>query len=142
MRITRSYRRIAAVVTLVCVGFAQVAIAAHASTAALGSIAPSSLDMVSATEPCMHADPAPAQAAAHHDQDVSKLCLQHCQSDQQNIDQHTFVPTLSHANSPVLIVPLGAQPDLALPRAPITPVALFARSTAPPLSIRYCVFRT
>jgi hypothetical protein len=139
MHITHSCRRIVAAVALVCLGFAQVALVAHASAAAPG---PSSHDPVSATEPCMHANSATAQAALAQHEDVSKLCLQHCQSDQQNVDQHTFVPTLSDANSQVLIVPLGAQPDLALPRAPITPVALFARSTAPPLSIRYCVFRT
>lgn len=144
MRITRSCRRLAAAVTLICVGFAQIAMAAHVSAAALAPIAPSSFDAVSAAEPCMHAGTMTAnetQSAPADHHDLSSLCLQHCQSDQQNVDQHTFVPTLSAVSAAVLMVPASTQADLALPRAPITPVTLLARSTAPPLSIRYCVFR-
>ena len=122
MKLSRRSRLVAAFVTLCCLLFTQLAVAAYA---------------------CPALDKAPAAAiaspCANMDMQQPGLCKAHCEAGQQTVD----------ANSPLHITPfvpaalavVGLELPAAAPNFVSHDSNCLNHSTAPPLSIRNCCFR-
>jgi hypothetical protein len=121
MKLSRRSRLVTAFVTLCCLLFTQLAVAAYA---------------------CPALDAAPAAMAtpcSNLDMQQPGLCKAHCEAGQQTVD----------AYSPVHISPfVAAALAVVVPELPeAAPLATghdsncLSHSTAPPLSIRNCCFR-
>src|SRR4051812_30954052 len=127
MKLSRSSRFVAALVTIVSLLFTQLAVASHACPAA-GTV-PMSASMA-------HGDMAGCQDMGA---DQPGLCKAHCEAGHQSPDTPA---------APVVQPFVAAQLALILPASAVVPALvpsldapLLAHTTAPPLAIRNCCFR-
>lgn len=128
---TRAFRRLLAKVLIAAVLFLQLAVAAYACPG-LSTHTDASPSAAMADEMQMDA------GCAMVDEAQPNLCSQHCQQNSRVLDQ-----------SPPAAVPVAVLPLLAVVDSQLEPLCakseapreFLARATAPPLSIRFCVFR-
>jgi hypothetical protein len=122
MKLSRRSRLVAAFVTLCCLLFTQLAVAAYACPA---------LDKLPAT--------AIAKPCPNMDMQQPGLCKAHCEAGQQTVDAN--VPLhITPFVAAVLAVVVLEQPE-AIPGFVGHDSSCLSHSTAPPLSIRNCCFR-
>jgi len=129
---TRALRQFTAKLVVAMLLFMQLAVAAYACPNLLGPTDPAALKMA-------NDDGMSMPGCAEGDKTEPHLCQQHCQQGSQSADN--TVP----GAIPVAVLPLLAV--LVPAPAPVGPAAnepreVLARTTAPPLAIRFCVFRT
>lgn len=122
MKLSRRSRLVTAFVTLCCLLFAQLAVAAYAC-------------------PALDAAPAAAMAApcANMDMQQPGLCKAHCEAAQQTVDAYAPLH-ISPFVAAALAVIMPELPDAA-PLAAAHDSNCLSHSTAPPHSIRNCCFR-
>jgi hypothetical protein len=122
MKLSRRSRLVTAFVTLCCLLFTQLAVAAYAC-------------------PALDAAPAAAMAAPCPNMDMQQpgLCKAHCEAGQQTVDAYSPV----HATPFVAAALAVVMPQLpeAAPVVAGHDSSSLSHSTAPPLSIRNCCFR-
>jgi hypothetical protein len=127
MRLTRPSRFLAALVTLFCLLFTQLAVAAYACPGAGAmTVAASSGSMPDCTDPDMEM-PQPV------------LCAAHCEAGHQSLDTPGAPHVQPFVAAALAVVLSGDSRRYALAAAPHTDS--LTRSTAPPLTIRNCCFR-
>jgi hypothetical protein len=134
MRLTRSSRWYAAVIALISILFMQLAVAAYACPQlAAGSANAQGRAMASARSHEMSccAKPDPEQPA---------LCHAHGQVGKQSLDKPEPPPVQPFSAVGLAIPLVHAAPVEGRTSAPAG-IALLARATAPPLSIRNCCLR-
>lgn len=133
MMFLRRHRLTTVLFALVSLLFMQLAVAGYVCPTGMTSAAESTMAMAHAGTPCAEAMPTMMDDAQ------PGLCQAHCQQDHQSADTYTLpvlpvLPTVAHdfaqqdASSLTQGVPLQAP--------------LLLRTTAPPLSVRNCCFRT
>lgn len=139
MHLSHRSRFLTAILSLCALLFAQTALARYACpVAATASPAASTTEhpasaVVRAALPCAEAMPALLDA------EQPGLCHAHCQDEQRSAD-HAQIPVLAS------LIELGAVLTLAPPAPPdrglMLQPSLLQRTTAPPLAVRHCCFRT
>lgn len=121
----RHTRKLAAVLTLIGLLFAQMVVSAYACPAMAPDQVVASVD--DSMPPC------------HKSADADRgLCLAHCQDGQKISGDHTALHSAATFVAAFTITLLPASAE-ALPAAPIS--ADLFRATSPPASIRNCCFR-
>lgn len=86
----------------------------------------------------MHVASASDAAMNCHDAQPSALCRQHCESDQQNVND-SIQPLAFVALAPAFVTTLDVTDTTT--EAQCAPGRYLVHATAPPLSIRNCCFR-
>lgn len=132
MILSRTARKVAAVLGICAIVFAQAAIAAHACAAFASEEGPASVMAAPAghdNTPC-----GDMEAVAQ------KLCVNHCQAGQQSIDHYQPTPTVPVAIVIGRVVP-DHRPEIVFRSTQAYSHALLARATVPPLAVRNCCFR-
>lgn len=125
MRLTRPSRFLAALVTLFCLLFTQLAVAAYACPGAGAmTAAASSGSMPDCTDMEMP---------------QLMLCAAHCEAGHQSLDTPGTPHVQPFVAAALAVVLSGDSRQYALAAAP--PTDRLTRSTAPPLTIRNCCFR-
>ena len=129
---TRTLKRLVAKIGIAAILFTQMAVAAYACSAMAGQsenalVAMASGEHAARTDGC-------EQSGAEN----QNLCQQHCQGINQSVGTtpHLSVPTLA----PMPVANVEPVRPAAAPGVVVLPV-LLERITAPPLSIRFQVFR-
>ncbi len=123
MKLQRSTRLVAALITLLCLLFSQLAVAAYACP---GQRAPMTAQaMVNCSE---------------MDSAQPGLCAAHCDNAQQTVDAGTplHAPPFIQA---ALNCTVDFSTDIAPGRSAVDDRPVLTRTTAPPLSICHCCFR-
>ena len=144
--LTRSFRRLMARICIAALLFSQLAVAAYACEGWPGQADSGMHAQAQAMPAAHHADmPAhdgcamdPVNDGAPAEPVYPNLCQEHCQAGDRSVQGTLQVAAAAVAVLPILrIEPLqfsSSSGQLVLP-------VLLARSTAPPLSVRFSVFR-
>lgn len=132
---TRALRRFIAKLGIAALLFMQLAVAAYACPGA-----PSSSDSPMVMAMADTAEAMPVGDCAMVDQSAPNLCEQHCQLDSQ-ANGHASPPLVFAVDLPLLTVVPVVDVSPAPVALDVSPEFL-AHATAPPPSIRFCVFRS
>jgi hypothetical protein len=133
MMFLRRHRLTTVLFALVSLLFMQLAVAGYVCPTGVAAGAKSTMTMAHAGMPCAESMPTMMDDAQ------PGLCQAHCQQDHQSADTYTVpvlpvLPTVAHD--------FAQQTASSLTQGAPVQAPLLLRTTAPPLAVRNCCFRT
>ncbi len=129
----RRHRLITLLFALVGLLFMQLAVAGYTCPPGVSGAADTSMSMAHTGMPCAESMP------TNMDTEQPGLCQAHCQSDQQSASTYVL-PVLPML--PVLAFDFSQSEKISVDRGVPLQAPLLQRTTAPPLAVRNCCFRT